>query len=308
VVVHLLLGYPGDPCCLSVRAALEARNFPVRIVANPLAHPSRFAWRLDNERSASQLVWDEEPPVLDEHITGVLVRSTGWIDPSGWRPDDLAYVQAETQAALLGWLWSLACPVVNRYPPAMWYRVQAPLLSWQPLLRRCGLPTVETLVTNVEEEARAFGQRLAREGVAGTVYGPLTSDARYLVTGEEDWSGLAAMQGYAPVCLTYPHGATQSVCVVGERVVWEGEPSSEVVLLESALRRFARTAGLTFVELALAPTSNGVCTIAVEPYPRFERFGDAARQQIVEEIVQLLMPEAGPSRDDHARTSHGSLA
>jgi hypothetical protein len=304
--VHLLLGDPQDPCCLSVRAALEARNYPTRITANPLAHPSRLAWWLDNERSTSQLVWGEESPVLDEHISGVLVRSTGWIDPTGWQPDDLTYVRAETQAALLAWLWSLACPVVNRYSSAIWYRFQAPLLSWQPLLRRCGLPTSETLVTNVEEEARAFGQRLAQEGVAGTVYGPLTSDARYLVTGDEDWNGLAAMQGYAPVCLTYPHGATRSVCVVGERVIWEGEPSSEMTPLEPALRRFARTAGLAFVELALAPTSNGVCTIAVEPYPRFERFGDAARQQIVEEIVQLLTAET--SRDDPARTAHGSLA
>jgi hypothetical protein len=305
--VHLLLGDPQDLCCLSVRAALETRDYPVRIIANPLAHPSRFAWRLDNERSASQLVWDGEPPVIDEHISGVLVRGTGWIDPTGWQPEDLAYVQAETQAALLGWLWSLACPVVNRYSPAMWYRVQPQLLSWQPLLRRCGLPTLETLVTNVEEQARGFGQRLAQEGVAGTVYGPLTSDARYLVTGDEDWSGLAAMQGYAPVCLTYPHGATQLVCVVGERVIWEGKPSSEVAVLESALHRFARTADLDFVELALAPTSNGICTIAVEPYPHFERFGDAARQQIVEGIVQLLTAEAGRSRDP-AQTSHRSLS
>jgi hypothetical protein len=306
VVVHLLLGYPGDPCCAGVRDALEARDHPARIVANPLAHPSRFAWRLDNERSAGGLVWGEEPPVLDEHITGVLVRSTGWIDPTGWRPDDLAYVQAETQAALLGWLWSLACPVINRYPPAMWYRVTAPLLSWQPLLRRCGLPTVETLITNAEEEARAFGQRLAREGVPGTVYGPLTSEARYLVSGDEEWSGLAAMQGFAPVCLTPPHGETRSVCVVGERVIWEGEPSSEVAMLEPALRRFARTAGLDFVELALAPTSNGVCTVAVEPYPRFERFGEAARQQIVEGIARLLTAEAG--RGGPVRASQGSLS
>jgi hypothetical protein len=142
--------------------------------------------------------------------------------------------------------------------------------------------------------------------VPGAVYGPLTSEARYLVTGDEDWSGLAAMQRYAPVCLTQPHAATRSVCVVGERVIWEGEPSSEVALLEPALRRFAGTAGLDFVELAFAPTSNGTCAIAVEPYPRFERFGEAARRQIVEGIVRLLTAEAG--RDGPVRTSDGSLS
>jgi hypothetical protein len=256
-------------------------------------HPSRFAWRLNNEQSTSQLVWDEEPPVLDDHIAGVLVRSAGWIDPTGWQPDDLAYMQAETQAALLAWLWSLPCPVVNRYPSAIWYQPQAPLLSWQGLLRRCGLPTLEMLVTNVEEEAHAFGRRLALQGVAGAVYGPLTSNVRYLVSSDQDWSGLAAMQSYAPICLASPSGPVQLVCVVGEQVVWEGESSPEAAHLEPALRRFAVAAGLAFVELAFAPTSEGMCVVAVEPHPHFERFGDAARQQIVEGLVQLLTAEVG---------------
>jgi hypothetical protein len=300
--VHLLLGDPHDPCCLSVRTMLEARNYATRMIANPLMHPSRFAWWLDNERSASQLVWGAEPPVLDDQISGVLVRSTGWIDPTGWQPDDLTYMQAETQAALLAWLWSLACPVVNRYPAAIWYRPQVPLLSWQRLLRRCGLPTLETLVTNVEQEARAFGRRLALEGVAGAVYGPLTSHVRYLVTGDEDWSGLAAMQRCAPVCLAYPHGAAQFVCVVGEQVVWEGEPSPETALFEPALRRFAAAAGLAFIELAFAPTTQGICVIAVEPHPHFEHFGDATRQQIVEGIVQLLTAKVGDNHKGAAQT------
>lgn len=79
--MHLLLGDPQDPCCLSVRNALEASHYPTSIVANPLMHPWRFEWRLDNEQSVSQLVWGEEPPIPDDRITGVLVRSSGWIDP-----------------------------------------------------------------------------------------------------------------------------------------------------------------------------------------------------------------------------------
>ena len=294
--MHILLGDPQDACCLGVRARLEARNYPTRIISNPLLDPSRFAWRLDNQQSASQLIWELEPPLPDEAITGVLVRRPGWIEPAGWQPDDLAYMQLETQAALLAWLWSLTCPVVNRYPSAIWFHAQLPLLYWQRLLRRCGLPVLETLVTNVEQEARLFGRRLALEGVPGVVYGPLTSEVRYLVSGEEDWSGVTAMQSYTPVGLAYPHGAAQSVCVAGEQVVWEGEPSPEAVQLEPALRSFATAAGLAFVELALAPTSQGLCVIAVEPHPHFERFGEAARQQIVEGIVDLLTAEAGDGR------------
>jgi hypothetical protein len=305
--VHLLLGDPRDPCCRGVRDALEERDYPVRITTNPLIHPSRFTWQLDNERSASRLAWDDEPPLRNDQIAGVLVRNAGWIDPSGWQPDDLAYVQSETQAALLAWLWSLECPVVNRYPSMIWYQPRPPLLSWQRLLRRCGLPTLETLVTNVEGEARAFGRRPGGEGVSGAVYGPLTSDVRYLVVAEEDWDGLAAMQRYTPVSLSQPHGAAQSVCVVGERVVWEGEPSAEAATLEPALRRFAPAAGLAFVALALASTVDGFFVIDVEPHPRFERFGDAAQGQIVEGLVHLLTGEVAGNHQDDAQSLQGSL-
>jgi hypothetical protein len=305
--MYLLLGDPQDLCCLAVQAALKARGYPTCIVSNPLASPSRFAWRLNNEESTSQLIWGDEEPLLDENISGLLVRPSGLVDPRGWQGNDLAYMQAETYAALLAWLWSLPCPVVNRCPPAIWYQSYSHPLSWYRLLRQCGLPTVATLVTNVEDEARTFGQQLAQEGVAGAVYGPLTRDIRYLVTDEKDWDGLAAMQRRAPVCLTYPHEEIQFVCVVGEQIVWEGQPSAEVIELEPALRSFAIAAGLTFVELALAHTAHGMCVIAVEPYTKFEHFGQRAQQQIVDHIVKILSVSAAGARNHDVRTSQRSL-
>jgi hypothetical protein len=290
--VYLLFGHPEDPICRGVRNTLQARDYPVRVIENPLAQPSRFSWWLTNERSTSRLNRRNDPTIRDDQIAGVLVRSAGWIDPAGWQQEDLVYVQSETQAALVAWLWSLPCPVVNRYPSALWYRSQLPLLSWQRLLRRCVLPALETLVTNVETEARAFRRRLAQQGVPGAVYGPLTSNARYLLTSERDWSGLAAMQGYAPVSLTSPHGPVQPVCVVGRQVVWEGEPADEAAALEQALHRFASAAGLAFVELALAPTSNGIRVIAVEPRPTLAGFGDVAHRRIVEGLADLLTAQA----------------
>jgi hypothetical protein len=287
--VHLLLGDAQDAFCSRVRSMLEARHFATRVVANPLAHPALFAWRLDNAQSTSRLAWDDEPPIAGDDIAGVLVAGTAWIDPAGWQRDDLAYVHAETQAALLAWLWSLRCPVVNRFPAAIWCRPRIPLLFWHRLLRRCGLPTPATLVTNVDREARAFAALPGEENLAAVVYGPITSDARYLVTSDQDWDGVAAMQRYAPICLTHPHGAAQLACVVGDRVVWEGEPPPEMIRLEPALRRFAAASGLAFVELAFAAAADGrMGVVAVEPHPNFERFGDMAREWIVEEIVGLM--------------------
>ncbi len=291
--MFLLIGHPQDPCCRSVRAELEFRNHPVRQIINPLLSPARFDWWLDNERSLSVLGWNGEPSVPSDDIEGVLVRNTGWIDPDGWEPDDLVYMQTEVQAALLAWMWSLNCPVINRYPSAIWYHPYIPLLSWHRLLNRSGLPTLETLITNSEEEARSFGQNLASKGIPGAVYGPLTNQTRYIVAGEHEWSGLAAMQRYMPIGLAAPYAQPQSVCVVGERVVWDGEPSGVLKRQEAALCEFAASAGLAFVELAFAPTSEGVCVVSVDPHPHIERFGADARRMIAEGIVHLLFAEEG---------------
>ena len=282
--MYLLIGDNADPCCQSVSASLVARGSEARILANPFAAPPHFTWALNDDESASHLRWGSEPLLGDDEIEGVLVRSIVWIETEGWQADDLAYMQTETQAAMLAWLWSLRCPVINRYPAHVWYRPLSPLLVWQSLLWRCGLKTPEVLVSNVPDEAQAFGAEL-RDAV---VYAPLTSEARYLISAEEDWRGLAAMQGCAPVCVAQPHGATQLVCVVGDRVIWDGAPPAEAAASEHQLRRFAEEAGLSFVQLAIAETADRWCVVQVNPFPRVEQFGDAARQEIVSDLTRLL--------------------
>ncbi len=278
--MHLLLGDPRDLCCVAVREALVERGHETQLSRNPLAQPSRLSLWLDDDRPGSELAWDAQPPLRDGDLAAVLVLGPATVDPAGWKPEDFAYVQAETQAALLAWLWSLECPVVNRYPAAVWYRPRPPLLAWHGLLRRSGLPTLDTVVTNVEAEARAFGKR-----IGGAVYGPLTSDTRYLVTSENDWRGLATLLRVTPACLSPPHGEARPVCVVGEQVIWDGPSVAE---LEPALRRFAAALGLDCVQLALAPTAAGPAVVAVETRPYLEQFGDAARAAIVDAVVRLL--------------------
>ena len=282
--MYLLIGNSADPCCQSLRAAFAARGLAARIVTNPLAAPVRFAWSLNDQTSQSRLQWDDEPAVEDDELEGVFVRGPILIDVAGWLPEDLAYMQAETHAAMLGWLWSLRCTVVNRYPASVWYRPETPLLAWRALLWRCGLKTPEALVSNAPDEARAFGAQAS----SGVVYAPLTSAARYLIATADDWQGLAALQACAPICLAEPHGAAQRVCVVGERVVWDGPRPAQAAELEPSLRQFAAVAGLNFAQLAIAETADQLCVVQVEPFPHIEQFTEAARQAIVDSLVDLL--------------------
>ena len=286
--MYLILSDSEDQCSFRVRGALEASGFRSVTIANPMIDPARFRWHLDSEVCRSEVEFPQQPPISLDDIGGVLVRSHGWLDPHGWESGDLAYVQAEMQAAMLAWMWSLHCPVINRYPPGIWYRPQIPLLCWQKLLVNCGLQTSEILITNVEQETLALREHLNSKGVVGAFYGPLTSHGGYLVTDEKEWCGLANLQNVAPVCLAEPHGEATLVCVVGERILWRGVPSRDMTRLEPNLNRFAVEAGLDFVELALAPADDSIRVVAVEPQPHFEWFDTSAQQQIVDGLVHLL--------------------
>jgi hypothetical protein len=282
--MYLVLGSLHDPCCVSVRDALDANDLPVRVVANPLSAPARFSWQLDDHGLAHRWSLDG---LADQPIDGVLVRGGGWLEPDGWQPDDHAYMQAEMFAALVAWLRSLRCPVVNRYTADLWYRPHVPMLAWSHALQAAGLPTAETLLSNVVGETRDFGSSLATD-TPGIVYTPLTSETQYLVSTDADWAGLAALQTRAPVCLTRPHGAPQLVTVIDGHVVWNGRPMPGAAGLEPALRRFAAAVELSFVELAVAPAAEDAVVVRVDHHPRIERYHADARQAIVERLVHLL--------------------
>lgn len=284
--MHLLLGHPADLCCAGLFARLEARGLAVRVIAEPLAPPARLTWRLDAAGVTSSLY----PDIPDTEIAGILVRDIGLLDPQGWDPADHAYMQAESRAVLLAWLASLACPVINRPDATQWYGAGAPIFAWRTLLHGVGLLLPELVVTSDPDAARAFRRRLARDGVAGAVYVPLTGAAGYLLGDDEAWERLAALQMRAPVCLTEPHGHVTLACVVGGEVIWDGPLPPEAADLELALSRFAAAARLTFVEIALARVRCGLAVVLVEPQPRLEHFTESARDQILDAIVALLNP------------------
>ena len=288
--MHLVLGHPDDLCCAGVLSRLEARGLEVRIVQEPLATPARLTWRLDAAGVTSSLY----PGRPDTEIGGVLVRDTGMLDPEGWDPADHSYMQAEFRAALLAWLASLACPVINRPIASHWYGTGAPMFAWRNLLHRSGLRVPELVVTNDPSEAMAFRRRLAVDRVAGAIYVPLTGAAGYLLGDEEAWERLAVLQKQTPVCISEPHGPVTLACVVGDDVIWDGPPPSEAPDLRLALARFAAAARLAFVEIALAPVRRGTAVVLVEPQPQLEHFTEGARSRILDALAALFVPVSSP--------------
>jgi len=294
--MYLVIGDPHDPLTADVHGALAARGCEVTLVASPFAEPIRFRWRLDAAGSESAIVLANGSCVRGQDIEGVFVGAVGAIDPTGWAPADLAYVRTEAHSALLGWLGSLPCVVVDRPTADTWYRPSPPLISWHRRLTEAGLPALETHVTNSVEAARSFARRHASTTASGLIVGPLTSDVRYLVSREDEWNGLSSLQRRTPVPLTEPHGAARFACVVGDAVVWEPPVDRTTEEHDAALRRFASAAGLGLVEVVLAPVTNGMAVIAVETRPNLLHFGQTAAA-IVDRIVALLIDgTVGPVR------------
>lgn len=294
--MFLLIGNPDDSCCTDLIAVLRARRRSADIVPNPMAQPTRVAWRFDASGSTSTFASSDDEMPRDDALAGVLVRGTGFIDPAGWDTDDLGYIHAETQAAMLGWLWSLPCIVVNRYRASLWYRPHCSVHAWRPVLRRVGLLPPSLVISSAEAGTQAFATELSAAGVPGAVYTPLTSRAQYLVGNALDWAGVSNLQRRIPVALTYPTGETFLACVVGESVVWNGHCPQRVLALEGAIAAFAREAGLTFVEVVLAATAEGLRVVDVNHQPQLERFTDPARGQIIEHLADLLMhPATAPA-------------
>lgn len=287
--MQLLLGNLNDPICRAILASLEARGEEARMMTYPMSQPLRLAWRLDTATSVSRLILEDGTSLLYNEIEGVLVRRPECRIRTASSSNNLAYDDREANAALLAWLWSLDCPVINRYPAALWHIAYPPLLFWQSRLTRCGLRALPSLISNVEQEARDFGAGLNDE----ILYAPLTASSRYRLGGCNEWKKLNAMQRIAPVHLTQACAASHIACVVGHRVIWEGARPTDAEGLERALTHFSAVAGLDFVEIEMALTHDGMSVTAVNPDSDLKGFGEAAQREIVLALIQLLTAEVG---------------
>jgi hypothetical protein len=281
--MYLILGDAKSTICTGLLDLLNVQGHNARIIENPLLSPFCFALRLDTFTSASWLTWEDGSHLSNKEIEGVLVCRPKRIPSEGWEPAELSYAEQENRAALLAWLWSLECPVVNRYPAALWYQPDLPLLFWQAQLELSGLSTLPSLITNVEQEADDFIAGLGAE----TVFAPLTAEVRYPLGDGFDRRRLGAIQSQMPVHLTQAAGKRNLACLVGSRVIWDHAPR-DADILESSFNRFSALAGLNFIEFAVARTADGTRMAAVSAFPRIENFASTTQYQILLALIQLL--------------------
>jgi hypothetical protein len=135
----LLVNCTGDPLCVDLQKGLTDRGHSVRAIQDLYRNPGKISWWLDTDRSSSRCRLETGAANFDAEISAVFVRKRPFVQGEGWTLDEATYVHAEKEAALLGWIWGLPCPVINRYTPELWFGPVESLEFWRGRIERFDL-------------------------------------------------------------------------------------------------------------------------------------------------------------------------
>jgi hypothetical protein len=291
--MYLLLGGQKDEFLTSLLEAIRGAKSEAAIVAaGGFAQSTRLTWAFDSSHSEVRLRLPDGRHLNSDDIEGVVVRRSGAVERADGNSEDYSFIEAENQAALIGWVWSLPCPVINRLPAAVWFHSRLPLSFWNPALRLSGLSPIDCLISNVVQDLRVFGQQNR-----GAVYTPLTGDGHYRLEDDISWGQLADLGQQFPVHITAPYTELRFACVVGQEVIWDREAQPVAYDVEPALARFAIVAGLSIFEIAVSQTIHGPCVTAVNPEPRLARYCSESRERIIHGVAGLLSGRSVPTSD-----------
>jgi hypothetical protein len=290
-VTTLLLGRDEDPCC--------------RLVQEQLLHAGRDVWFLPEDQLFPdlRLTWTPSSAGRDglidyrsrqvrfAEVGGVLCRFYGIpISPEDFDTADGQYISAEWNALLMAWLPRMACRVVNRLRPELWYKQHLNVPDLASLVPGIRFKRPRTLVTTVIDEARAFWR-----SVPGAVrYSPLTQPARYRIETEEDWERLAALEGSLPFHLTeWIEGRALDALVIGSAVVPidpHGGSDGEIpVTVETHCVEIGAALGLDFFRLSLVHTidSDWYC-LGLDRTPQLYGYAPEDQMRIAGSLARLL--------------------
>ncbi|MBI5812255.1 MAG: hypothetical protein HZB27_06610 [Meiothermus silvanus] len=297
--MYLLIGTPFDACIERVHRRLQAAGEEVLVTPEPLAGEAQVRWDLTTAYSLSHLRLGQHS-LSQGDLCGVLVRGSGVpLQATDWDPKDYAYMQAEAQSALLAWLKSLPCPVVNPARAETFYRERT-LPEQRVWLARAGFPTAPVLVTNSPAEARGFARRWG----GNLSYVPLTSTTRYPIDTPAQWAELERLMTRFPLALMEPEGPSFYLSLAADRLLWSEGPDSRVEptpkqkeRLGDATRRLAGLLGVQMLQVEIQLSDghppgyrreNTPRAFGFSLYPEFALYGEAEQEELAQGVVAAL--------------------
>ena len=130
--------------CADLARALHKTGSHATVVDHLFCGSTRFEWQLDSLRSSSILHLADQTEISHLDIAGVFVTRSLVACREAVASDGSSYLNRESDAVLLGWIWSLPCRVINRYRPEFWFDGPASTDFWRDRLESFGLPTTNS--------------------------------------------------------------------------------------------------------------------------------------------------------------------
>lgn len=314
----LVCGGLADSVTELVCARLTESGYPYRLL-DLASYPAgyRVKWHWLGSSPAGYIAGPDWKIDLNE-ITGAYVRllgEEGRLPPPDLASDDATVVRFESDSGLLALLEDLPCAVVNRAGGGMSNNSKV----YQALVvRRCGLLTPPTLVTNDPDAARRFYDEFGGE----IIYKSL-SGARSIVRrlGPEQLERLALLHHSPAQFQAFIPGDNVRVHTVGDRLFAtrihsdtvdyryasregghvEMEPATLPPAVAESCLALAREMDLLLAGIDLKQTPDGdIYCFEVNPCPGFLYYERFTHQPISAALADLLRDGAPRQRFEGA--------
>jgi hypothetical protein len=279
--VYLILGQPPLSLAESIQTGFNAMGAEIVWISD-FASEVELVWWLGTSSSTFELQLKNGRKLDEEQVLGVLAVAPYKGDISEIKEKE--YFRAEKRAALLAWLWSLRCPVVNRIPPMFWISPHVPLTFWHPALRRCGLPVVDSILSNLPSELEKF----VSESSGECDYVPLSIKELYRVATPADFEGLTKLAKFCPINLTQYSPHIYSACVVNRKVFWNQSVSPILTSLQDRLTQLGVVTGLPFLEIGVLVIDGAPRIRSISPFPKLDLFRPDTCGVITKALLSLL--------------------
>jgi len=139
--LFLVLGHHEDLLCQGVHRGLLDRGFKARIITDIFGDAAKSVLRLSATETSLHLESCDDLRLTIQDICGVFVTGTPQSLQTRFGASNGNY-SAEKSAAFLGWIWSLSCPVINRYCPEFWFECPESIEFWRGRLEPFGLESI----------------------------------------------------------------------------------------------------------------------------------------------------------------------
>jgi len=240
-------------------------------------------WQLNNGTAHGTVGFTTQELDVSE-IDSVLARFYGIATSAeAFQTKDGQYLSSEWHALIRGYIQNLACPVVNRLRPELWYKASLQVHELLSLVPDLAFRLPKSIITTRFDDARGFFALCGRR----VRYSPLTLPSRYMIETEGDLQKLEPLSKVLPLYLTeLVDGDRADVYVVGDRVIFDGASNAA---LGKRCKDTASALGLTFCQFHFTRTGDDewYCT-GMETMPHLLDCTDATREEVVGGIAELL--------------------